>query len=467
MTDGVVDVFKLVVSRVGRPARMVAVGVLALVLLIPLGMVESVVAERHRTYRAVVDDIAGSWSGDQVLAGPMLVVPFSEKIEVTDEYVAPSGEKRSSTRWESRRRRAVILPDVLAIDGVIVPELRRRGIYQVRVFTAELELEAVFQNLEQTIGELCADDRLEAIDWSGAVMAFGLSDPRGVVSVDGIAVDGAGGRARPGTTLTSIVDRGFHVPVAAAGPGSVEIHIPAVIRGSDSLRFLPVGATTRATLRSDWPHPSFVGDVLPTEREITADGFAGSWIIPLLNRSYPQAWVAGEAVDLGEISAGVRLFEPVALYDLVTRATKYGLLFIVLTFLTLGLIEVTTGVKLSIVQLLLIGTALALFFLILIALAEHIGFALAYVLASAAVVSINTVYCAALLTRRPVALVVGGVLTAVYAVLYTILEAEDFALLAGTALLTVALIVTMYFTRRIHRVDEAVLRGKRDWDAAV
>jgi inner membrane protein len=158
-------------------------------------------------------------------------------------------------------------------------------------------------------------------------------------------------------------------------------------------------------------------------------------------------------VDVNEIEAGVRLFEPVALYDLVTRAVKYGLLFITLTFLTLGLIEFVMGTRLSLVQYLLIGVALAMFFLILIAFAEHMGFATAYLLASATVVVINTLYCAAILPRPSLAAAVGAVLTAIYGVLYTILKAEDFALLGGTLLLTVALTVTMYFTRGIHRDD--------------
>jgi inner membrane protein len=226
--------------------------------------------------------------------------------------------------------------------------------------------------------------------------------------------------------------------------------LPLGIRGSGSLRFLPLGATTRAALRSDWPHPSFVGGVLPANREIDTDGFSADWTIPLLNRSFPQDWSEGAPITIDEIEAGVRLFEPVGLYDRVTRAVKYGLLFIVLTFLTLGLIEYVTEARLSLVQFLLIGIALALFFLVLIALAEHIGFGLAYLMASAIIITINTLYSAAILRRRGLALAVGGVLVSIYGVLYLILQAEDYALLGGTLLLLAALTITMYFTRRVH-----------------
>jgi inner membrane protein len=438
------------ISSLSRPLRWIAVAILALVLLIPLTMVESVVRERHQTYQGVVADIAGSWSGDQVLAGPILVVPYVEKVERRDEIVTPEGEKRTVERWESCRRRAVVLPDLLTLTGSLVPETRRRGIYRVQVYTAEVVVSAVFRNPRAAVEALSRADRLEDIEWSRAVLGVGLSDPRGIVEADGGEVDGVAVQPRPGTTLPEIVPHGFHAAVGETASDGLELRLPLVIRGSGSLRFLPLGETTRATLRSIWPHPSFIGDVLPVERAVDDGGFSAEWAIPLLNRSYPQAFTAGAAVAIDEIEAGVRLFEPVALYDLVTRAVKYGLLFVALTFLTLGLIEFVTGVRLSLVQFLLIGVALALFFLILVALAEHLGFATAYVLASATVVALDTLYCAAILRRRATAALVGGVLAALYGVLYTILKAEDYALLGGTALLLVALAVTMVLTRRIH-----------------
>lgn len=442
------------ILKLRRPIRLIAVGVLALVLLIPLEMVESVVRERFETYRAVVEDIAGAWSSDQELAGPVLVVPFTEKIEIRDEYVAPSGEKKSTQRWESLERRAVILPDELKIQGELAPEMRKRGIYEVQVYTAHLVVSGAFRELEATIAALSDPDRLETIEWSKAVVGFGVSDPRGIVSVDGFDFNGHRAQPRPGTGLGEIVERGFHVSVGDLMGDTLDFGMPIVIRGSNSLRFLPLGETTVASLRSDWPHPSFVGDVLPSKREISEAGFNGEWTIPILNRSFPQAWLAGAPVNIQEISAGVRLFEPVALYDLVTRSVKYGLLFIALTFLTLGLIEHVTDARLSLVQFLLIGVALALFFLILVALAEHLGFVTAYLMASATVIVINTVYCAAILPRRAISILVGGVLTAIYAVLYTILKAEDYALLGGTVLLVVALVVTMFFTRRTHESSQ-------------
>jgi inner membrane protein len=438
------------IASLSRPVRWIGIAVLALVLLIPLAMVESVVRERHRTYQEVIADIAGSWSGDQVLAGPLLVVPYVEKVERHDEVVTPEGERRTVQRWESCRRRAVILPDALDLTATLAPEIRRRGIYRVQVYSAEVLVTGAFRDPRAAVQALSSADRLEQVEWSNAVVAFGLSDPRGIIDAAGGELDGGALLPRPGTTLPEIVPHGFHAAVGETAADGLEFRLPLVIRGSGSIRFLPLGGITRATMRSAWPHPSFIGEVLPVERTVGDDGFEASWTIPLLNRSFPQAFTAGSAVAIDEISSGVRLFEPVALYDLVTRAVKYGLLFIGLTFLTLGLIELVTGARLSLVQFLLIGFALALFFLILVALAEHVGFAVAYLLASATVVALNTLYCAAILRRRGTAALVGGILAAIYGVLYTILKAEDFALLGGTALLLVALAVTMVLTRRLH-----------------
>jgi len=451
MTNSTNETGSSLISRWSRPARLIGVAILALILLIPLQMVRSVVRERHQTYEGVVQEIAGAWSGDQRVAGPILVIPFTEKISIQDQFITPQGEKKVTLRWETRQRRAVILPETLSFDGSLAPENRRRGIYRVQVYTADLEISAVFRNLQATVEALASKDQLEDIRWSEAVVGFGLSDPRGIVDVEGFEINGHPVQVRPGTTLGDVLPRGFHAPAGDISSDSLDILLPISLRGSGSLRFLPLGATTRASLSSGWPHPSFIGHVLPSDREITDEGFSAEWTIPLLNRSYPQAWLGCVTVDINEIEAGVRLFEPVALYDRVTRAVKYGLLFITLTFLTLGLIEFVTDTHLSMVQYLLIGVALALFFLILIALAEHIGFGVAYFLASAAVVVINTLYCAAILPRRSLAVAVGAVLTAIYGILYTILKAEDFALLGGTVLLVVALTVTMYFTRGLHR----------------
>ncbi len=203
MTNNTGEVGLNLISRWTRPARLIGVAVLALVLLIPLQMVRSVVRERYQTYQGVVQEIAGAWSGEQRVAGPILVVPFTEKISIQDQFITPQGEKKVTQRWETHHRRAVILPDTLSYDGSLAPEIRRRGIYQVQVYSVDLEISADFQNLRTTVEALSSTGQLEEIRWSEAVVGFGLSDPRGIVEVEGFEINGQTAQVRPGTTLGS------------------------------------------------------------------------------------------------------------------------------------------------------------------------------------------------------------------------------------------------------------------------
>ncbi len=446
-----VDQLKLADSTVvsaKRALRLAAVVVLALVLLIPLAMVRSVVEERHHRYRGVVDEIAGAWSGPQWLTGPLLVVPFTEHYTVTEEVRTEGGGKRTIERAAERAGRVVILPDELAITGELRPETRRRGMFAVTVYTNDLALSGSFRDLGQRVVGQTTPGRRTVIAWDQAVLGVGLTEPRGIAAVSDLTALGQTLDLQPGSGLPGLIERGFHAPLAAGFDGQdMTFSMTLSVRGSGEFRFRPVGGRTTAKVSSTWSSPSFSGELLPTAHTVTAAGFTARWDVPLLSRSYPQQWLEGTAVGLDEATAGVRLFEPVALYDKVTRAVKYGLLFVVLTFLTLGLIELATGEAPTVLQYLLIGVALALFFLILIALAEHLSFLVAYLVAATVVVALTTLYCRAALAQPRLAAVVGLVLTLTYGVLYLILVAEDFALLGGTALLVVALAVTMYLTR--------------------
>ena len=435
----------------GKLPRIVGVGLLALFLLIPLQLIRSVVKERHQRYRGVVQEIARAWSPSQTLAGPVLIVPFSRRVPVRYRLIEAEGTTRSAKsgiRWEMHEERAVLLPDRLMIQGDVTPEERRRGIYTVHVYRAHTVLSGTFEDAAARVEALFPAKDLGEIHWDRATLVMGLKEPRGIVEVKPVRVGGADRTVLPGTGLDGALARGFHCEPGIAAGKRLEFSIDLSFRGSGTLGFLPLGAATEVKLSSPWPSPSFSGETLPERYQTGPQGFTGRWRVSELARSYPQQFLASTDVDLTQISGGVRLFEPVTLYDKVTRAVKYGILFIALTYLTLGLIELTTAARVSALQYLLVGAALALFFLLLIAFAEHLGFGPAYLLASATVVALNTLYCSALLPRRRLALAVGGVLTIIYAVLFTILRAEDYALLAGSLLLAVALAASMYVTRR-------------------
>ncbi|NNC68131.1 MAG: cell envelope integrity protein CreD, partial [Gammaproteobacteria bacterium] len=290
------------------------------------------------------------------------------------------------------------------------------------------------------------------IDWDKAYIVLGLSDTRAINEVSSLNWNGNEIGYSPGTKVTEILSHGFHASLEGLN-AETEQHVfntKVSINGSQGFRFAPFGENTTVNMKSSWPHPSFQGMTLPNNYEVTADGFTSSWTIPHLARNYPQSWVyADQNYHLGEFTAGVDLFEPVFLYSKVTRAVKYGILFVGLTFLTFLIFELTTQTRLHYVQYGLIGVALTLFYLVLLSIAEHTAFLTAYIIAAISNIGLITIYTGAALKNWTRAGVIFVLLSALYTVLYSLLQLEDYALLMGTMLLLFVLMVLMYVTRNL------------------
>jgi inner membrane protein len=303
-----------------------------------------------------------------------------------------------------------------------------------------------------------------------AELRFGLSDPRGLGANPRVVADGKALRLQPGGGSSS-GSRGFFAWIDAASLTARPLNVDFAydFRGNASLALAPQAGDTSWTVRSAWPHPSFGGDFLPAQRNVAEKGFEASYRIGnlALGRSLVSTGAAGSSNVVERIAppsrgmptasadadapqtASISLIQPVDLYSQVNRATKYGFLFIGFTFLTLLMFDVIAGIRISPVEYLLMGAALVLFFVLLLAFAEVIGFAAAYVLASAAIAGLNTAYSAAILKSWRRAGLIGGLLVALYAVLYILLNLEDLSLLIGSLLLFFALAGVMYATRRI------------------
>jgi inner membrane protein len=242
------------------------------------------------------------------------------------------------------------------------------------------------------------------------------------------------------------------IPLNASGPREgAPFDFSIVVAGSREFSMLPLGGTTRVELTSDWPHPSFQGAFLPAERTIAAEGFTATWQVLELNRAFGQGWMDGQvdAAALNGVSFGVALHHSVDIYQRGERAIKYALLFIALTFLTFFAWEQVADIRLHPLQYLLVGLALSIFYLLLIALSEHIDFALAYLVAAVALVMLLGVYISGALGSARRGLAMGGAMTAVYALLYVLVLSEDYALLLGATTLFIALAAVMLVTRRV------------------
>jgi inner membrane protein len=306
------------------------------------------------------------------------------------------------------------------------------------------------------------------LDLSKAELRFGLSDPRGLGANPKVKVDGRAVRLQPGAGSGS--GKGFFAFVDAASLNgrTMVAEFAYDFRGNSSLALAPHAGDTHWSVTSSWPHPSFGGSFLPGTRQTGDKGFTADYKIGNLalgrslvstsdkggsdlTQSAPVSdrYAVEAAPPVASQSASISLIQPVDLYSRVNRATKYGFLFIGFTFLALLMFDVIGGARVSAVEYLLMGAALILFFVLLLAFAEVIGFTPAYILASAAIAGLNTAYSAAVLASWRRAAFIGGLLVGLYAVLYILLSLEAFSLLIGSLLLFVALAGVMYATRRI------------------
>ncbi|MDR1508771.1 MAG: cell envelope integrity protein CreD [Synergistaceae bacterium] len=468
--------------------RMAAAVVLAGLMTIPISFIKDLVDERYVRGSEVISEISGLWGGVQTFAGPVISVPFtvrsaeSEQIPLTEAELSiersRGGDRvsREVIRTVESLHEALVLPEYLAIEGKVSTEMRSRGIYSTRVYTAELAVSGNF--LKPDLSGL--SPHITDIHWDKAVAAVGISGTRAIRDISGLEIAGQTLKFLPGSSGNDALPTGFssQCDLSSIPDGEpVPFEFRVSVGGANSLFLTPVGTFSRFRIESEWPHPNFTGAGLPTSRDISPEGFAAVWEIPNLVRNYPQvsgmeSWAERSVSDydwdygvrdlargnggyyLGEYVAGVEFFEPVFHYSLLLRSTKYAALFILMTFLALAILEnflvERSEVRLNMVQYGVIGLGLALFYLTLLAVSEHLGFGRAYLLSAAINVAMTGGYVlGALKLRKPAALtaLVQGLL---YALLFFILRMEDYALLAGSVLLLLATASLMFTTRNIN-----------------
>ena len=427
-------------TRGSQMLRLLLIGFLVLLLLIPAAMIGGLVSERRATHEGAVAEVTAKWGKMQVVTGPALVIPYDQRRVELDN----KGQKvvRAQTH------RLTVLPETLAVRGEIESEVRHPGIFSVPVYRLRLEVSGRFAKPNFSEWNVEAGD----VRWERAEIGVGISDARAIQEQTNLIWNGRTVPFLPGTGVFDLTNTGIHAPLAGGTPASAfDFKFPLVLNGSVGVYFVPFGRETNVSLRSNWPDPSFQGNWLPTARTVTDTGFEASWSIPFLGRNYPQAWTDG--ADMGDTVAaskfGLDLITPVDEYRMAERSTKYAGLFILLTFATIWLIEVLGLLRVHPIQYLLVGAAMCLFYLLELALSEHLGFAPAYAVASVAVVGLIASYSLAALRSPGRAGIVGGLVAALYAYLYVLLKNEDYALLIGSVGLFLMLAAVMYLTRRI------------------
>ncbi len=410
-----------------------------LILLVPIGMLRGLVAERIQLAGEAKTSVAAGWGGQQQVGGPMLVVPLTQ---ITRDNRGRSVEQRVYS---------ITLPDTLEIDASLESESRRLGIYTVPVYQASMRVRAKFTPMDLAHLAATADTNRE-VHWEQARLLLPVTEVKAIRALENarwndMPLRFVGGGSTQHSGIRATLDAG----VFERGETGV-FTAQLTVAGSEQMRFLPLARTTGVTMRADWPHPGFSGSYLPAERDVTDDGFTARWQVLELNRNYPQHWIESPGVAgalIGGSSFGVNLHLPADIYQRNDRSTKYALLFIVMTFASLFLVEHLLGPQLHAVQYVLVGLALSMFFLLLLALSEHIGFDAAYWVATTALVALTGVYLGGALGSRRSGWAAATGFTTLYAMLYVILNAAETALLIGSLSLFAVLAAMMLITRKV------------------
>lgn len=389
-------------------------------------LVLGLVYEREGRLTEVTEEVGADWGRPQTLLGPVLV--FTDTVQESD--------------GTSRTRSTYVLPDDLNISSTLVPEVRSRGIFEATVHTQDLAV----------MGAFSADDIPVQYHGREATLVVALSDTRSIEKQVTLTWQGTELPFEPGTRTQLFGETGVHTPVTLArGTDTYEFAFAVTLRGSSNTGIVPLARETTATMTSTWQSPTFTGAFLPGERTIDADGFSATWNVSSFGRGYPQNWQDDEVSyeTLMSSQFGVGLYEGVDLYTQVERSVKYSVLFIVVTFTVFFLFEVLTAVRIHPIQYLLVGAALALFYLLLLSLAEQVGFMAAYLTATGMTALLVTLYSISILGDKLHAALVLVTLVVLYGYLYFVLKLEDYALLFGSLLVFALLGVVMYTTRKI------------------
>ena len=440
-------------------AKLLLAVLIGLLLAIPLFTVYMLVYDHQSQSQTARASIAEGWGGPQLIAGPVLVLPYQEQVT---ETVTENGRPitRANTVW----RELTLAPEQADLATAVTPLRRSRSIYEAVLFEAQASGTARFRLPADLARFGITADRLS---YDRAELRFGLKDARGLYGAPPqVSVNGTRLALQPGKGAPATNGSGFFtwLDASALQQRPLVATFRYGFRGNGWLALAPQAGDTRWRVTSSWPNPSFQGGFLPMAPRVGADGFAATWRVGNLalgralvssNAQSPEA-VTPVSLDrydtsqpAGDYEARVDFFSPVDLYSQVNRSVKYGFLFIGFTFMAFLMFDVIAGVRVAPVEYLLVGAGLVLFFVMLLAFAEVIGFAFAYVLAAGAIIGLLASYSAAVLKSWRRGGYIAALLAALYGVLYVLLSLEAYSLLIGSLLLFAALAGIMYLTRNL------------------
>ena len=420
---------------------------LILLLQLPAYYVQKLVEERENRQREAITEVSNKWASNQVIAGPMLGLPYVE-------YINDSPAKKTV------KHIAYFLPDELTINSTVIPKEKYRGIYKVMLYSSNINLSGAFMNIRPDKLKISVENVL----WSEAFVSINISDVKGLNDELNLKWNNQVftlSPANPGEGLSALLNRSN-----ADELRNVRFSANINLSGSEQMLFVPVGKSTTVNINSRWPHPSFTGDILPQNTDIRDDGFAATWKSLAHKRSFPQQWNDNSygfyknvgtgqnfsdaaTHDIASSAFGVNLFVPVNSYQKTMRSVKYASLCILLTFVAFFLIETSNKRSIHPFQYGLIGLALILFYTLLLSVSEYLGFNISYLIASFCTIGLITWFVKDLLLSTRLSLLMAIVLVFIYTYMFTILQLQDYSLLLGSIGLFITLGVVMHFSKKI------------------
>lgn len=439
--------------------KLLTIGILILLLMIPASILQSLVNERQSTRDNAVEEITTKWGGSQTIGGAVITIPYT--------IIQEDDKGKKSTEIEY----AHFLPENLIITGTLMPEKRYRGIYVVMLYNAQLHLQGFFKKPKVELLKIPKERFL----FSEAFISFGLTDMKGVKEAIRLKINGKDTEMNPGIETHDLFASGVSSPINLEAE-TINFDAQINLNGSKRIDFLPFGKTTKVTIESTWGTPSFVGSSLPDERQVTEKGFKAVWNELHLNRNYPQqgignfvGFTSNESENAnqdravvaspngvttkvtGELpsSLGVKLLLPVDEYQKTMRSTKYNLMFIIITFIAFFFVEILNRRRLHPIQYLLVGFAICLFYILLLAISEHLSFNWAYLIGCVTILTLIIFYTQSIFKNGRIILIFNGILALLYGFFYSLLQLEDYSLLLGSIGLFIILAVVMYLTRNI------------------
>ena len=407
------------------------------VISIALAMVNGVVGDRQKYRDDAVTSIESSYAGPQMLVGPVLVRPYTERTVTLED-----DDKGAKKRVEHvAKLTATSFPHVFDVRGTLTPSERRHGLYSVTVYEFAGHWKGSIEIVPpQTTGQ---------VEWGEPYLAMSVADVRGIVGTPAVVVNGTPEMMLQGAEASTGWQPNLRVPLRGSKElqGRLDFTMDMDIAGTEQLSVAPVGDSNHVELHSTWPSPLFAGQFLPRTRDVSANGFSAAWDVSSLATGTQVQMESNPVKPIDLMS--VNLLTPIDPYKLSDRATKYGILFVVLTFGGFFLFEKMKDLPIHPVQYLLVGFGLAIFFLLLVSFSEHIPFAPSYVIASAACIGLLTFYLSYVLRSVIRGLGFGAMLTVFYAAVYGLLITEDNALILGSLMLFAVLAIVMAVTRKV------------------